>query len=615
MGATNEPELLPLVVVGKADLTVGTDNRLTLEVKSRGIVAIRIEFAVGGGVGDLGTGGVIAVNLLIDDSGDSWAPKRKDTPAGTESFYWELDEFLFPLHNDAIYTYRLDLLHIHPEKEGQAQIIVTGDSSRQISESKTLKQPKQIKKALSDGPPDLTLFTANRYSVQSGESVTFSWKPTANKDGLPKFDIDLTVVREDKTEQNIAIDDSDRRRGWKECVSPPTGDYTLTIGPKGGPHHKTLRIVSGDKSGWRQFTVPFKADAAQVAKTPLTAGVLGVFADNDSRPACLYALVAHAGSDGAGQAVLWRSENPFQNDNWKPLVPIPIDTARRPGIIFQNCLWLIGGDCCDIDRGAGEFGPIAMACYDLRLGGAHGFVPHKVHPDDEAPEARMGHTLVARDERRLWLIGGFRNSGGALNEIWEFDGSRWSRLKDGDGVFRFKNMKNEPVAGLCLASSAATSDSVWIAGGFFGEPGGVETNHELVWRFDKQTGRWHPLEKEFDYVDYKLCASTMFANGSTAVAFTRSVSERGGGSWPRHWVKLSAPDFVDIAGTLADVDGNDLFPRYEYYYHLSSAFFQGSIFVRALLPFDRVPPGRGGTPGGYTWNRPFYYYYMAGALS
>ena len=141
------------------------------------------------------------------------------------------------------------------------------------------------------------------------------------------------------------------------------------------------------------------------------AGILGLYAQ--PRQGRLYTLLSVG---NAGMASLYWSESGFDQDQglttgWQPETdkrgPVPaiaLDVARRPGVIFQDKLWLVGGDCCHPDRVSAE-----VDVYDFQ---SNAWTTGKGWPS--APQemaARMGHAVVVLPDPggnttldRLWVM-------------------------------------------------------------------------------------------------------------------------------------------------------------------------------------------------------------------
>ena len=148
--------------------------------------------------------------------------------------------------------------------------------------------------------------------------------------------------------------------------------------------------------------------------------------------------------------------------NGQGQIEVTVESARRPGVIFRDRLWLLGGDCCRPDKPGRN-----VQYYDFQEGEWH-----EVGDEDlrlpKGMARRMGHAVVTfRD--RIWVMGGWSQNGGLCNDIWEFDGNSWTKL---------------PLAcEACLFGATATAEAVWQVGGF-ASPGGAASKTAIK-RYDK----------------------------------------------------------------------------------------------------------------------------------
>jgi hypothetical protein len=262
-----------------------------------------------------------------------------------------------------------------------------------------------------------------------------------------------------------------------------------------------------------------------------------------------------------------------------------MQVARRPGVIFGDKLWLMGGDCCHPDFPGSE-----MAYYDLNAGSWQvvGEGDPRAWPKDMAK--RMGHAVAAVPFKiRLWVMGGWSQNGGACGDIWEFNS------QGPDGVFWTQQNKNWEQQ--CLFGTAATNHAVWTAGGF-ASPGGTAEAWQIR-RYDKSTEKWEApanlsIQKKAGYENAQSCATVLFAldkkkdekkdetedlpsgiatlynSGEYVHRLPEVIKERG------FQLEFSKIDEVSTRGVLQRLD----------YYHMQAAIFQGAVFFRALKPGD-----------------------------
>ena len=265
----------------------------------------------------------------------------------------------------------------------------------------------------------------------------------------------------------------------------------------------------------------FKPYVLAAPAWPRSPGILGLYADR--RGGRLYALLDDNAPDASPPryASLWYTEHGFtpnpaawhqatrKKDGTKPL--IPVEAARRPGAIFNNKLFLIGGDCCNPNLAGSNVGFCDLN-EDTGLDWQEVGAKEAWSWPQEMAE-RMGHAVVALpDEKGLWVMGGWRQDGGVCDDIWQFSGtieSAWSKV--GSKVEELKLPR-------CLFGAAATGAAVWTVGGF-GSPGGTP-NDAVVRRCAIGAKSWDnpspsseealPKIPDID-TDYQYCASVLFS--------------------------------------------------------------------------------------------------------
>ena len=302
-------------------------------------------------------------------------------------------------------------------------------------------------------------FTANQYFVDRVKEIVLSWELDAA--GSPELHGPTTPSLIKSWQQEVT---------GSQAVSPRDGSYKTVFTLKTKLESRDLTLFSYGEKGFKEnkLSVMTASDGKSL--------VLGVYAPPPSgvagtmRSRGLLCLLVQDPKDPV-TAGLYATANGFDtsSDTWVPLtviengqkvpVKIPLDVARRPGVIFRDKLWLMGGDCCHPDRsGSG------VAFYDFQT---KTFVTVatdvSVGEGDTrswptAMDPRMGHAvLVVPFLDRIWVMGGWRQDGGALNDVWSFDGEVWEEVKRATG---------NPWSGGCLFGATATSNAVWTVGGF-----------------------------------------------------------------------------------------------------------------------------------------------------
>jgi hypothetical protein len=415
-------------------------------------------------------------------------------------------------------------------------------------------------------PPSILSFDADGYTAIRGQRVTLTWTLSE------AADVELVAVG-DVAKVLLTLKAAKEGRA---TVAPAhrENDYALRL-LRGGETLETrrLRIHGVDATGFHVYEIN------TMATRPPT-GVLGLHAF-DGR---LYALM-RVGDD---RAELWRTAHGFEPEAWEPErdglgepVALSVDAARRPGVIFDGKLWLLGGDCCDPDRpGAG------VGFYDFQATTWREVGPNDPRRWPETMRARMGHAaLPAPYGGGIWVMGGWSQDGGLCDDVWRFDGNGWKRL--------------DLSCGACLFGATTTTTSpdpaAWRFGGFL-EPGGRPAPTLLeVYGRNGVAAPGVSLENDLAYcfgalfapepgqrLPYGIC--TLYGAGTKKddenTGFKHRIFDvRKGQRYSIDWHDVG--DGSDI-GVLIGRD----------YAHVQTATFSGATFLRVLLP-DRDWPAPG----------------------
>ncbi|HET9069150.1 MAG TPA: hypothetical protein VFN28_10945 [Amaricoccus sp.] len=405
-------------------------------------------------------------------------------------------------------------------------------------------------------PAEIETFVATRYNVIQGGNVTLSWTLS----------------------QETAYDLHNAAAPHKALVAGRGTSGTSGTPPSLPRGNYVLRALAGDEVvDTRNLRIHafgatgFKSYELNLPITPAATDILGFFAHPGRGR--LYALLR----PGTAERVeLWSTRHGFDPDpdTWQPesnaqgeTITLPLEAARRPGAIFQDRLWLIGGDCCDPDAPDS-----AIGYYDFQETAWHEVDDTDPRRWPDAMAERMGHAVVVLPSRnRLWVMGGWSQNGGTCGDIWEFDGKAWTPQK--------------PTCDHCLFGATATADAVWRVGGF-SDPGGQASL--TVTRYGEDGSAVDinlPIAPGMQY-----CASALFVL-DPAGAQPSGLATLHAASAYRHVLfflgseRTPTIEVSDIEGTSAQ---GVLMPRD--YYHIQPAVFQGAAFFRMLLP-DRNARG------------------------
>jgi hypothetical protein len=311
---------------------------------------------------------------------------------------------------------------------------------------------------------------------------------------------------------------------------------------------------------------------APAARPP--GGVLGLHAF-DGR---LYALI-RVDDD---RAELWGTAHGFDPGAWAPernalgeTVALSVDAARRPGVILDGKLWLLGGDCCDPDRpGSG------VGFYDFQATTWREIGPGDRRRWPAAMRARMGHAaLPAPHGGGIWVMGGWSQNGGLCADVWRFDGAGWERL--------------DLTCEACLFGATTTTTSpdpaAWRFGGFLEPGGGPAPTLLQAYARDGVAAPDVRLDDDQAYCGGALFAPEPGQRLPYGVCTLYDIRRKGF----RHQlvdVRFGRSYQIDW-NDIGDASGSGVLVARDYA-HVQTTTFSGATFLRVLLP-DRDWPAPG----------------------
>jgi hypothetical protein len=422
--------------------------------------------------------------------------------------------------------------------------------------------------------PRITSFTASRYNVGTSGSVTLKWKiePAGNFE-LKGAEKPVTGKKADGGDYLLNVNNGMQKfilDAWAVDPKPANPDT----------RQLHIEITSADWKPRLEFSPP---DWPREGT-----GVLGLYAHRDWGR--LYALLRFGNSPYAS---LWYTEYGFNasKKEWreatrtpdpkkrdepviKPLIPVA--AARRPGAIFDDKLFLIGGDCCSPNSPGSGVG-------FCELNEKTGLVWQELGENDarswpKGMAERMGHAVVALPEKKgLWVMGGWRQDGGICNDIWRFNGSQTSAWEKVDGL----------QLPCCLFGAAATPAAVWTVGGF-GSPGGTP-NDAVVRRYKIGAKSWDAPETlpriPGVNADYNYSASVLFSREQDAGDKPYGIATFwNGNAYDRKYFyfEKKAQSWENSPYPNRGVP-EELAPSRNWY-HMQSAVFRDAVFFRTLRP-------------------------------
>lgn len=377
--------------------------------------------------------------------------------------------------------------------------------------------------------PRILSFSSTHYQARSGTPVTLSWQidgTTATTGYRLKGLSGGTVITQ--------AFGAGSATGAKKIMAGTGNPDEFQLEALDGDLVKDTRrltVHTNEQTILRNYFGPGDNDHLGLKQ----AEILGVY----NRGGSVYAVVRD--QDPTKGASIWKGQdwlkvNPAEGkESWKPLtvknanheeeaVLIPAEAATRPGVIFEDRLYFMGGSSYEVNERGKSVGYLSFEM--------------NVWVDDPADDhrwpadmpARMGHSLLASpDGSRLWVIGG-HDGGSALNDVWVYQkGAGWKQHSETNPV---------PWASRCLAGAAFLGRTLWIAGGF-DNPGG-DPSYDDIWYLDSQTGgQWtqaqSPLRVKRGIVEqqqFRGCA--LAASGDNIYVFSSYFDVVGGGGEPHH---------------------------------------------------------------------------------
>ncbi|MGH7224653.1 MAG: Kelch repeat-containing protein, partial [Gemmataceae bacterium] len=413
----------------------------------------------------------------------------------------------------------ITLTRMNPSEQARFCVLLSNFTTNAAAGSAKLQLEDKDQKALadktvtiSDAKPRITKFVSTQYIFVKGTTPILSWETS------PPGPSRLWRLS-DNTE--IAP----KQPGGQEAEAK-AGDRNFTryrldaMQGQAVTDSRILTLFSYARTQVRSYIAPGNEPALGLSG----AEILGIYNYRNR----LYAVVRNA--DPEKGASIWRSDIGFDPESWFPLtferngkktpIMIPADAAARPGVVFDDKLYFMGGSSYDANLPGAEVGYFHFEANTWVDGEA---VREEAWPKDDMP-ARMGHALLASpDGRRLWVAGGYNGDGGALNDVWVYDkdAAKWQKYQ----------AAWEPRCLFGATFAGPNRQQLFIAGGF-DSPGGYPT-YDDIWRCD--TTATNPVWSKLNYnlrrdpknriKQYSGCALAPLGEKVYALAAYRDVGE------------------------------------------------------------------------------------------
>jgi hypothetical protein len=444
------------------------------------------------------------------------------------------------------------------------------DNNNTVIASKELK--------ITAATPKIEAFVSTGYNFRAGVGATLSWSiaPPGR-------------YRLQRLDDNKVVDLGDQPKGEKAVSKPVADKGTYQLEAMLGDTVTDARSITLlSYTDTHIESIYCGSDGAVVPGSLVCAEILGIY-QYKGKP---YAVVRD--SAGGNRASIWYTERGFDRKFWVPVKStsgqpegIPADAATRPGVVFDDKLYFIGGSSYDADSPGSDVGYFhfeGKTWVDSRVKAAWPKPPPRGRTSAAAsfPNARMGHGLVASpDGQRLWAIGGYNGDGGALKDIWVYDKTteKWERHQD------------PPWEPRCLFGATFCGTRLWIAGGF-DSPGGYPT-YDDIWYCDTSKGYpWQKLDRpligdpEQKIKQYRGCALAAIGDQIYVFVSYDEVDKYAQNKVFRIYPSGSTWGMVELGGTSSDwATSQGLVPLD--CYRMDATVLGATIFIRRLAQAAR----------------------------
>ena len=489
-----------------------------------------------------------------------------------------------PIVRGKVFVFNVWLRNFVVQKSAKAVTIQLKGEPRVRNDPWTLLDQGTSEKVVPE--PRITCFTAGGYNPRTGDYTASGYNVVSGDTVMLNWEIDPAGNFELKAGATSLVKGEQKGKGqWIGNVRSGVQDFILEAWADNKPASRDTRQLHIGIISSTQFR-PIALAPPDWSPRP---DILGLYAHRGRGR--LYALLRFGSSRYAS---LWYTEHGFDPSraNWReaarkrdpvkpnePLIKplIPVEAARRPGAIFNDKLFLIGGDCCNPDLAGSNVG-------FCDLNEDTGLDWQEVGNNEawswpKEMNERMGHAVVVvpdekGDEQHLWVMGGWRQDGGVCDDIWQFNGTVESAW--------------EPVTGLelprCLFGATATRHAVWTVGGF-DSPGGMP-NDAVVRRCAIGTKSWDatalPKIPGVKPSDCQYSASVLFSRERDTADKPYGIATLRNENPPRKYFY-----FEKVASWQENLYFNDVGPEallpLRNWYHLQSAVFRDAVFFRTLI--------------------------------
>jgi len=400
--------------------------------------------------------------------------------------------------------------------------------------------------------PVVIKFTAKHIIVASDESTVLEWEVINSSaitinDGKKQLNIPENLFKGEFKTDSLSLDT----------------DFTLTASNgSGSPVSYILPVKVNKNSAF----VPEKQYLFEGQK------LMGLYQWKEK----LYALVLYERGMNESDVLFWES---FDGLNWQKTnvyskapcfkssrmdtsrigasAEIPVDFAGSPGVVFNNKLYLIGGSRFDVNSRNNR---VYYFDFDLPEDGWQRDI-------DAGFTQRMGHACLLHEEK-IWVIGGYDDQG-TSNEVWTFDGVKWSNVSQ---TYALKNNR-------CMLSAIVNNNgNIEIYGGFGEFPG--KPDQTLASAYVLQQGSWRSIQlsEDAETLNYVSCTAVK-TRGQTFILNTiydRKLSDR---------IQLLVRNKTVM---LKDILNPTDFGVEEFIYNIQAVDFKDVVWVCILNKMDTV---------------------------
>jgi hypothetical protein len=229
-----------------------------------------------------------------------------------------------------------------------------------------------------------------------------------------------------------------------------------------------------------------------------------------------------------------------------------IKPGAREGVVGwtggEGSLWLYGGWGLDAAGTKGPLGDLwkfdgenwTWMSGETLVGRNAVYGGKGIAADSNTPGNRAYGISWKDKEGNFWLFGGLTVNGGLLNDLWKFDGSRWTWVS-GDSSTNQKGVygamgiaadANKPGARYSGVSWIDRNGALWLFGGWGYDGAGTRSHLDDLWKFDGTRWTWVSGDTTANHCGvYGIKGTPAPGNKPGSRRYSVSWTDRAGNLW------------------------------------------------------------------------------------